>query len=379
MRIMHIIDSLDIGGAERMLVEVANAAAADGNEVLVVVTRSVTTLASDLHPNIKLITLDRRYRLDLSAMRRLADHARRHRVDVFHAHGRTTLSFMAAVRTLRLTGIPIVFHDHYGSIETDGSVPYWFRLWGRHHVSQYVGVYAKLADWAATAGIAPQRIHFIENALDLSRLDFAAVSREPSLRRQFAVPEDLLLGIVIGGIRPQKGVDVLLNALAQSQYRGAFKIVLIGGERDAAYAAACRAQCSSLGLDDMVVFAGQRPDAAGLLPEVDFAVLPSRSEGGPLVLIEYLLAGLPFVATKVGSVGMQACSLGVPDFVQAGDIQGLALALDNLLRLTPHQRRERGAIGRAAALRYFDIRRAMPKWYAVYDAAVMDGKSLEDD
>ena len=111
MRIMHVIDSLEIGGAERMLVEIANAAAADGHEVFACVTRSVTTLAADLHPKIKLIALNRRRPLDLPAMRRFADDAHRHCVDVFHAHGRTTLSFVAAARTLRLTRIPIVFLD----------------------------------------------------------------------------------------------------------------------------------------------------------------------------------------------------------------------------------------------------------------------------
>jgi len=372
MRIMHVIDSLDLGGAERMLVEIANAAAADGNEVFACVTRSGTILASDLGPKIELIVLNRRYRLDLSAMWRIADFAHRHCVDIFHVHGRTTLSFVAAVRTLRLSRIPIVFHDHYGSIETEQSVPHWFRQWGRHHVSQYVGVYAKLASWAANAGIAPERIHVIENAVNLSRFDFE--TREPTLRQQFAIPNELPLGVVVGGIRPDKGVDVLLNALAQSQYRGAFKIVLIGGERDADYAAACRTQCNLLGLDNMVIFGGERPDAAGLLPEADFAVLPSRSESGPLVLIEYVAAGLPVVATRVGSVGAQLHSVGLPDFVDAGDIQGLALALDNLLRLTSHQRRRRGEIGREVARRYFDIRRTMSQWYAVYNAAIMGEK-----
>jgi glycosyltransferase involved in cell wall biosynthesis len=369
MRIMHAIDSLDIGGAERMLVELANAAVIDGNEVFVVVTRSATTLAPDLHPKIKLFTLNRRHRLDLWAMRRMAVHAHHHCIDVFHAHGRTTLSFIAAARTLRLTHIPIVFHDHYGGIEIERSVPHWFRLWACHHVSQYVGVYDKLGNWAASAGVPPQRIHVIENALDLGRFDSEAGSCDSTLRRQFAVPDDLLLGIVICGIRREKGVDVLLNALAQSEQRGAFKIMLIGGERDPSYAAACRAQCSLLGLDDTVIFAGQRSNAAELIPEADFAIVPSRSESGPLVLIEYLIAGLPFVATKVGSVGMRTCSLGVPDFVDAGDVRGLARAFDNLLRLTRHQRRQRGEMGRAVARAYFDIRRAMPQWYAVYNAA----------
>jgi glycosyltransferase involved in cell wall biosynthesis len=178
------------------------------------------------------------------------------------------------------------------------------------------------------------------------------------------------LGIVVGGIRPDKGIDVLLNALSISQHRGAFKILLIGGERDSVYAAACRAQCSMLGLEQEAMFAGQRADAAALLSECDFAVLPSRSEAAPLALIEYMAAGLPFVATQVGNIGMRASSLGLSEFVRAGDVQGLALALDNLLRLTPQQRRERGAIGREAARRYFDIRRVMPQWYAVYDVAI---------
>jgi glycosyltransferase involved in cell wall biosynthesis len=123
-------------------------------------------------------------------------------------------------------------------------------------------------------------------------------------------------------------------------------------------------------LDDTVIFAGQRVDATALLTDADFAVLPSRSESGPLALIEYMVMGLPFVATPVGAVGMRVSALGLPEFVGAEDAQGLATAVDNLLQLTPQQRRERGEIGRHAARRYFDIRQALPQWYAVYDAAV---------
>lgn len=72
MRILHVIDSLELGGAERMLVEIANSATADGHEVSACVTRSATTLASDLHPKIKLTTLNRSRQIDLHAMRRLA-------------------------------------------------------------------------------------------------------------------------------------------------------------------------------------------------------------------------------------------------------------------------------------------------------------------
>ena len=102
----------------------------------------------------------------------------------------------------------------------------WLRLWGRHHIAQYVGVYAKLANWAAHAGIVRERIHVIDNAIDFRRFDFGG-ARLASRRsgRQFAIPDELSLGVVVGNIRPDKGVDVLLNALALSRHRGAFKIV----------------------------------------------------------------------------------------------------------------------------------------------------------
>ena len=359
-----------------MLVEIANGATEDGHEVSACVTRSATTLAGALNAKIKLTILNRRHRFELHAMRRLADEARLRGVDLFHAHGRSTLSFLAAMRTLRMTRLPIVFHDHYGSIETDNSAPVWLRLWGRHHVEQYVGVHAKLGSWAARVGISPERIHVIDNAVDLRRFAFEATSNTAALRTEFAIPRDLPLGVVVGNIRADKGLDVLLNAVALSRYRGQFKIVHIGGERDAAYAARIHAQCSLLGLNDVVLFAGQRVDAAQLIEKADFAVLPSRSKSGPLALIEFMVTGLPFVATKVGGVGDRVSSLGLPELVAAEDPRALAGAIDSLLELTPDQRRKRGAIGRQVAHQYFDIRQAMPKWYAVYHAALASQDGL---
>ncbi|MBC7815005.1 MAG: glycosyltransferase family 4 protein [Burkholderiales bacterium] len=374
MRVLHVIDSLAVGGAERMLVEIANGTAADGHAVFACVTRADTTLAAELRPEIALNVLNRQRRFDLADMRRFADYTRQQRIDLMHVHGRTTLSFVLAGRALRLTRSPIVFHDHNGGIGFDAPAPLWFRCWGRRHIAQYVGVSAKLGAWAASSGIIPERIHVIDNALDLSRFSVGATHVSPalSLRAELAIPDEMLLGVVVGGIRRDKGVDVLLDAVAQSQQRVTFKIALIGGERDADYVAACREQCAALGLSDTVIFAGERSDIAALLPQADFAVLPSRSESGPLVLIEFMAAGLPFVAARVGSVGERVSALNLAEFVPPEDALGLAQALDNLLRLTPQQRRERGQIGQAVARRYFDIRQTMPQWYDVYNAAITD-------
>ena len=370
MRLLHVIDSLDVGGAERMLVEIANAASEDAHKVFVCVTRSATVLAADLDPQIGIISLNRHRRFDLCALQRLADFTNRQRMDVIHSHGRTTLSFLGVVRSLGLTRVPVVLHDHYGGIETDTSVPYWFKQWGRHHVAQYVGVCAKLADWASMAGLPHDRIHVIANALNIKRIADVPAPQGETLRNQFGIPKNLSLGVVLGGLRHEKGIDVLLKALPLCQTRGAFRVVLTGGERDCAYARACRDTCDELGLDDLVSFAGQRTNVAELLSQADFALLPSRSEADPVAIIEYMLAGLPFVATPVGGIQCRLSKLGLPELVPTEDAQALADAIDRLMQLTPLQRRQRGESGREVARRDFNIRAAMPLWYAVYNAAL---------
>jgi glycosyltransferase involved in cell wall biosynthesis len=374
MRIMHVVDSLALGGAERMLVEIANRSAVDGHLVSVCVTRQGCALTGSLRPEVSVFVLDRRRRFDWAAMRRFATLAKGHQVDVFHSHGRSTFSFLALAKAIRLIQQPIVFHDHYGSMELDSSIPRWFRLWARHYVARYVGVSPKLATWAQDGGISPDQISVIQNALDLSRFREAPPI---DLRAEFGVPTDALVGILVGNIRREKGIDILLAALARSTHYRSFTILVVGGDADQEYAAACHAQSDAQGLSDCVLFVGQRPDVPNILRSADFALLPSRSESGPLVLIEYMASGLPFVAARVGGIAERVAELKIPEFVPAGDVNAFAGALDRLLRLTSDERRIRGAAGQEIALRQFDIRAMMAEWYKVYASTIGSAYSTD--
>jgi glycosyltransferase involved in cell wall biosynthesis len=366
MHIMHVIDSLEVGGAERMLVEIANQTAAVGHRVSVCVTRSRRILADSLRPGITLTTLNRGRRFDWAAMKNFATLIKDQKTDVIHVHSRSTFAFLSLAKTLRLIHPPIILHDHYGSIEIDPSIPLWFRIWAKHSLHHYVAVYSKLATWAETAGIPKGKISVIENALDLKPVCQAAPL---DLRRELGLPARVLIGIVAGGIRPEKGIDVLLEAVARCSCRHLIKILVAGGERDRDYAQACRAQISALHLVDRLDFLGERLDFANLIKGADFALIPSRSESGPLVLIEYMAAGLPFVATKVGAVARRVAGLGIPEFVAPDEAGSLAAALDRLVTLSPAERRSRAQSGKTAALRCFDIRQQMPQWYRIYEGA----------
>jgi len=98
---------------------------------------------------------------------------------------------------------------------------------------------------------------------------------------------------------PVKGVDVLLEAFALVP--PPTRLVLIG---DGSESDALRRRCSELGLDDRVEF---RPlpwehRASDVMWAFDGLVLPSRLEGFPVTIVEAMLAGLPVIATDVGSV-----------------------------------------------------------------------------
>ena len=261
--------------------------------------------------------------------------------------------------------VPVLLHDHYGKIEVDASVPLWFKAWGRHFVTSYVGVTPRLAEWARRAGIPPARISVVENALDLARLRPAGVV---DVRRECNLPKQAPLGIVVCGIRQEKGIDFLLEALARQ--RRLFHVVIVGPDADARYAAECRTLTARMGLDDRVTFLGPRSDVPAFLAGCDFALMPSRSESGPLVLIEYMAAGLPVVSTRVGATAERIAASGGQIFTRPGDVASFAAAVDELLALTSAERLARGAWGPPFVAKAFDIRDAVPVWEDIYARTV---------
>jgi len=161
---------------------------------------------------------------------------------------------------------------------------------------------------------------------------------------------------------PVKGVDVLLEALALLQ--GSAEVVLIG---DGHQSDALRRQCHLLGLDDRVEFRPLSWDrrAADVMWAYDALVLPSRLEGFPVTIAEAMLAGLPVIATDVGSV-REAVVPGETGWVVAPeDPSALAAAIDELLADMDAARRM-GAHARELATQRFRIDATVEAYLALY-------------
>jgi glycosyltransferase involved in cell wall biosynthesis len=170
------------------------------------------------------------------------------------------------------------------------------------------------------------------------------------VRASLAVAERSLLVAAVARLHPQKGLDVLLDAVPSVPHA----TFAIAGEGPSE--AALRQQATRLGIGDRVRFAGPM-NGADLLNAADLVVIPSRWESGPLVLNEALALGRPVVSTPVGMVPEVITDGETGWLVPIGDPTALAAALaDALARPDEAARRAASAAARAALLPDADAR-----------------------
>lgn len=362
MHILHVIDSLAVGGAERMLVEIGNATVQDGHQVTACITRTNADLAFELDPRISLIRLNRTSRFDIHALRSFGKIISKRDIDIIHVHGRSSLSFVIASKLMWSHSIPIILHDHR-SIGLDRNVPIWFSICASKMLGAYIGVYEELRYWAISAGIPESKIFVIGNGINMKRFQEIESANLPE---ELGLKTTTLVGIVVGGLRKEKGIDLLIESLTRCD-ESDFKIVIVGGERDSSYVQECKKIAEQKGLARHLIFTGERPDVLRLLMSVDFALIPSRSESGPIVLLEYMAMGIPFVAFRVGEIGERSAQSGIEGFVNVGDTHAFAASITKLVRLSPKERIERGLTGRNFVYNNFSIESKMPLFFEVYD------------
>jgi glycosyltransferase involved in cell wall biosynthesis len=267
-----------------------------------------------------------------AAVRELAGLLSREGAEVLFCHGyKANLVGRPAARRL---GIPAVAVSRGWTGES------WkvraYEALDRAHLrwmDRVVCVSAAQAAKVYRAGVRPNRIRVIHNAVDPSRFADPDPRGREELEDLFAERRSLIIGAA-GRLSPEKGFDVLVAAAARVRRRHPDAGVVLFGE------GRCRERLerriAAEGLTNSVVLGGFRTDLDRLLPHFDLLVLPSYTEGLPNVVLEACAAGVPVVATAVGGTPEVLGAGGV--LVPPGDPVALAAGIE-------------AALGRGAGLR----------------------------
>lgn len=353
-RVLMMTDSLGSGGAERVAVDIANSLDRDRYRVWFCATRVGGPLEARLDDDVDVTILGRVATWDLRKLVTFARLVRRQRIDVIHTHGRGTMKFVALARSLRLIDVHHVFHDHFGWLHLDRGADRGLRTAMLSQVDAYLGVDSRLCAWALdTVGLPAARVNLMRSGVDFARFDGV----EPvNIRTELELSDDSVVAVMAANFRPQKDHPTLFRAMAllDPEFRRRMQLVIVGSTTaDDEYFAGCAEMIGRLGLGDSVHLYGPSDNVPGLLAAADFAVLSSKNETGPLVVLEYMAAGLPFVATDTGEITRAVRGLDVGLVPAPRDPNDIVDALETLLTMSPDERRTMGARGRAAARTQF--------------------------
>lgn len=351
INVLMVNDALSVGGAERVAVDVANTLDRDRHVVSFCATRSDGPLRARLRPDVDVTILGRANTWDVGKLTTFARLVRDREIDIIHSHGRGTMKFVALARRLGLVDVAHVFHDHFGWLHTDRGASRGLRM-ALRGVDTYIGVDARLCAWAVgTAGLDPAQVHLVRSGVDVERF----VQPPPAdLRAELGIDpdEDVVILLMIANFRPQKDHPTLFRAMAAlpPDVLARMRLVVCGDlDSDVGYHAGCVAIIERLGIGPFVHLLGRREDVAPLLAAADGAVLSSKNETGPLVVLEYMAAGLPFVATDTGEIARAVRDLGVGFLPAPRDHLDVAAALEAIVTMTPGERAAMGAAGRRQA------------------------------
>ena len=328
LRVLLLIPHLGGGGAERVTALLARGLSAEKYELHLGLITQAQSGVEELPASVHLHALGAR-RLRTGAFR-LLRLVRRLKPDLILS-GMAHLNFLVLLlRPFFPSGTRILVRQNgtVSSALASGRLPSLTRLLYRllyPRVDRVICQTQSMAgDLARELGVAENRLAVLPNPVDVEEI---RNSIKKNLAPQFGRGPHLL---AVGRLSPEKGIDLLLRALAQvrTQFPGADLLIAGAGPEEAALKALCR----TLGLDPAVRFAGHLARPWSLFPAATLFVLPSRHEGLPNALLEAAAAGLPIVALPA-SGGVADLLRGQPGVWLAPEISAEALAASLLAAL----------------------------------------------
>ena len=245
------------------------------------------------------------------------------RIDVVHAH--MPRASVPGSILARLARVPVVVsHEHGSWLDGKRMRPFL----DRNVVARLSTRMLAVSEWDRQQLIAHERIPPAQILVMPNGIAPPPAGGPAELADLDVPPGTTVIGAV-GRLFEVKGYDYLIRAVALLKARGrSLRCVVLG---EGPEEQRLKRLIADLGVEEEVRLIGHRQDVAEIVRALDVAVLPSRAEGSPLVVLEYMALGAPIVATTVG---------GVPELIEDGvhgllvaprDPGALAQAIDRLL------------------------------------------------
>ena len=382
LHVVHLIEALGPGGAERLLY--TNLKHFDASRVRSTVFTVYSRANHWLEPirelGVPVMSLDCVGPRDLPrAIKKFSGWLRANRPDVIHSH--LWAANVVARIGGRLAGVPVVSSvhnpDHEEAAWSDGAdvsltkrriakgIDRWTARVGNERliaVSEYVRQSAN-----RNLKFDLDEIDLLYNPIDVNTLTAAPAKSRPELLCELGLPSDSTVLLNVGRLAPQKGLIHAVRALPKIiELHPRAHLLSVGSTTDPAWLEQMKNEAESFGVADHFHIVGERRDVTDFLRACDVFVFPSLYEGLGIALIEAMAAGCVCVATTAGPI---------PEFVENGregilvppaDSEAIAVAVCELLA-DPERRQQLAANARQTALARFQPQAAADRLTQIYE------------
>jgi glycosyltransferase involved in cell wall biosynthesis len=298
-RVLHIIDSLHLGGAQEVVLNLATCgsprfrhevATMHGRGIYWDRLTQVGVKVHSLSPHKFLPAY-----LASIPWRILAD-----KPDILHCH--LIPSNIIAKPLGALLGVPVIInHDHTNDPHRiDNKILLALDKSTNRFAHHIIAVAAACRDFLTShESIRPEKISLVPNAIDLRRFSPREASRDEA-RASLGLPAASRIVAGVGRLNPQKNFALFLDIAAQLAPRFPDLHFLLAG--DGPEEQMLREKASALGIANRVTFSGYVADTRLVYLAADVLLMPSRYEGLPMTLLEAMAMGLPVVASKLDGI-----------------------------------------------------------------------------
>lgn len=357
-KILFLTHSLGFGGAERQLALLASRLPARGYEVIVATFTPGGPFTDALRTaGVRLIALRRPHRRDAGRLvgnfiRLLVDE----RPDIVHSYLvmpnlAATAARIFAPNTCIVWGVRasnVDYADYDWLLRHTFKATRWFsRLVDLIVVNSHAGL-----EYHVAQGYPASKMRVVPNGIDTEA--FRPMRQNNTLRQEWSLPESTPVVGIVGRLDTMKDHRTFLRAAALVRQKHQDVRFAVVGDGERRYKQSLVDLAFQLGLDDHVIWSAARVEPAAVYSAFDVAVSSSRwGEGFPNAVAEALACGVPTVSTDVGD----AREIVADDrwIVPPGDADALALRIDQLLSMSPDERRALGLDRRAHIARDFSV------------------------
>lgn len=306
MKVLHLIDSGGLYGAEKMLLALVKAQLDQGLDPMILSAGDPDIEEKPLEAEAKrqglpVIAWRMKPGLNLVQSRKILKWARANGYQLLHSHG-FKFNVLLGCYPRFIRGIPMVATLH-GYVHAPRFTKLWvYELLDRFAIYflQGIALVGEAMKSELPTGLSKsQKVRVIPNGLDVAGIDLQANQPVGKPIEEFLTEHSpVVLGV--GRFSPEKGFDRLVEAFhVVCEEFDSPGLILVGEGKERA---SLEKRVNELGIKDKVLMPGYCSNVPGLQRKVDLVVMPSLTEGLPITLLEAMVVGVPILVSPVGEM-----------------------------------------------------------------------------